>query len=349
MKILLISVSSQVSRGGIAVWTDRFLEKCGSHGIEYDLVNTETVGKRREQSTVKLNLFDETTRTKRIFAELKKFLKSGEAYNAAHLNTSCGTFGLFRDYICAKRIKKKGIRLVTHFHCDVPYWIGNPISRRYLGKLVSLSDECLVLCENSRAYLEENFSKTSHKLPNFLDESMVFDGEKRIAETVNTVFFVGRVEEAKGAREIFELAGRFPRIRFRLVGDVNENVAAWDKPQNVELVGGLPHAQALAEMDNADVFLFPSHSEGFSLALTEAMARGLPCIATDVGANADMLEGECGIIVPKGDVDAMDGALRRLLDHEIREKISQNAVNKVRGYYTTDKVIRKLKKFYLES
>ena len=78
------------------------------------------------------------------------------------------------------------------------------------------------------------------------------------------------------------------------------------------------------------------------------MARGLPCIATDVGANADMLKGECGIVVAKGDVDAMESALKLLLDCEIRRKISQNAINKVREHHTTDNVIRELKKLYLE-
>ena len=50
-------------------------------------------------------------------------------------------------------------------------------------------------------------------------------------------------------------------------------------------------------LDKADVFLFPSYTEGFSISLTEAMASGLPCIASDVGANQDMLENHGGILI----------------------------------------------------
>ena len=51
MKLLLISVRSKVSRGGIATWTDRFLNACERHGIVCELVNTEAVGKCRKRGT----------------------------------------------------------------------------------------------------------------------------------------------------------------------------------------------------------------------------------------------------------------------------------------------------------
>lgn len=346
MKVLLISVRSERSRGGIATWTDRFLNNCEAHDIDCDLVNIETVGKRQTRGTARRNLFDEIVRTRRIFRDLKKSLKKSE-YDVAHLNTSCGTFGLFRDYLTAKRIKKKGLRLVTHYHCDIPYWIHNSISRRYLGKLVSLSDENLVLCENSRVYLEEAFGVKSHKVPNFLDDSLIKNDDKFISETIKTAFFVGRVSESKGAKELYELAKRFPHIEFRLVGDVSDTVASWDKPENITLVGGLPHNEVLEEMDNADVFVFPSHSEGFSLALTEAMARGLPSVATDVGAASDMLSDGCGIVVKVGDVEAMASAISSLYDAESRRKMSHRAVKKVREQYSTNVILENFKKYYL--
>ena len=346
MNLLMISVHSERSRGGIATWTDRFLKNCEKHDINCTLVNTELVGKRGEKGTAKRNFLDEISRTHRIFRDLKKSLGEKQ-YDAAHLNTSCGIFGLFRDYLVAKRIKKKGIRLITHFHCDIPYWIHNSISRKYLGKLVSMSDEKLVLCENSRSYLEKTFGASSHKVPNFLDDALIRNGDKVISKTIKTAFFVGRVSEAKGARELYQLAERFPHIEFRLVGDASETVAFWDKPQNVTLMGGMPHADVLSEMDKADIFVFPSHSEGFSLALTEAMARGLPAIATDVGAASDMLTDGCGVVVGVGDVDAMTATIKRFEDLKIRKQFSQNAVKKVREQYATDVILEKFKEYYL--
>ena len=112
MKLLLVSVKSEVSRGGIAVWTDRYLSQCKTHGINCTLINTEAVGKRAEQGTAKRSLRDEFVRTRRIFKDLEGALKTD--FDAAHLNTSCGTFGLFRDYFIARKIKRKGIPLVTY-------------------------------------------------------------------------------------------------------------------------------------------------------------------------------------------------------------------------------------------
>ena len=63
-----------------------------------------------------------------------------------------------------------------------------------------------------------------------------------------------------------------------------------------------------------DVFVLPSEIEGFSLALIEAMARGLPCIASDAGGNREALDGGCGILIPPRDPAALAKALASILD-----------------------------------
>jgi len=65
----------------------------------------------------------------------------------------------------------------------------------------------------------------------------------------------------------------------------------------------------------ADVFVLPSLWEGMSNALLEAMACGLPCIATRVGGNLDAVdEGVTGLLVEPGDAEALCGAMRRMMD-----------------------------------
>ena len=345
MKLLLVSVKSEVSKGGIAVWTNMFLSKCPEYDIECELVNTEVVGKRLQKGVFLINLKDEFVRTRRIFKDLKCAIKNNR-FDVAHLNTSCGTFGLFRDYIVARKIKRKRIPLVIHFHCDIPFWIHNAISKKCLKMLVGLSDRRLVLCESSYRYLKNNFNVESEKIPNFVNEEIVLTHPKTIKDSVEKVFFVGRVERKKGIAEIYELAKRFPNISFRLAGHPDEEVSTWDKPRNVELLGALPHDRVIEEMDAADLFLFPSYSEGFSLALTEAMARGLPCIATDVGANADMLADECGMITAVGDVDDMEISVGKMENASVRYKVSGRSVDKVKKCYTISSIINRLKEGY---
>lgn len=339
MKLLLISVRSQRSTGGIAVWTEHFLSHCEKHGIDCHLINTEKV-KRFSIAAV-----GECIRTRRIFKDLTQACRHN-TFDMAHLNTSCGPLGLFRDYWIAKKLKKHGIPVVTHYHCDIPQWIDTPQRARTLQKLARISDANFVLCENSRVYLQQ-FGIDSIKVPNFVQENVITTQPKTIRDTLSRIFFVGRISAAKGAAEIYALAKRFPEKAFVLAGRLYPPVDTWIKPDNVLLLGSIPYDKVLATLDEADLFLFPSHSEGFSMALMEAMARGVPAIAVDtVGANGDMLADGCGVTVPLGDVDAMEQAIRDLEDPQVRASLSRNAIEKVKKHYTSDAVLALFKSQY---
>jgi starch synthase len=68
----------------------------------------------------------------------------------------------------------------------------------------------------------------------------------------------------------------------------------------------------------ADVFVFPSYFEGFGLVLLEAMACGLPAIASEATAGPDILTEECGYIVPTGNVDALVASFKWFSDNSYR-------------------------------
>lgn len=337
MNVLLISVQTADTKGGIAVWTEHYLNSVVAQGIDCRLVNTATVGERSHNLTAKRSLKDEWVRTRRIMKDLTKALKS-QSYDVAHLNSSIGVFGIIRDYLVAKKIAKKKIPLFVHFHCDVPFWVTNGVVKWYLKRLFKITERVFVLCENSRKYLQDAFGVDAHKVPNFIDEDLVVD-QKTISDRIQRVFFVGRVSCLKGAKEIYELSKRFPDIDFLLAGEVAEDVAAWDRTDNLYLLGVLSHEEVLAHLDEADVFLFPSYTEGFSMALAESMARGVPSIATDVGANADMIETMGGIIVPVGDVDGMQRAFEAIAVADVRMQMSHWCLEKVRTQYVTSRVM----------
>jgi glycosyltransferase involved in cell wall biosynthesis len=67
-------------------------------------------------------------------------------------------------------------------------------------------------------------------------------------------------------------------------------------------------------LGRASLFILPSKTEGISLTLLEAMAKGLPCVATAVGGNPEVVEdGVTGILVPTGEPAALAAAVLRLL------------------------------------
>lgn len=335
MKLLLISVKSTSPSGGIAVWTNRFLAHCAEKGIDCHLVNTEIIGKRN--TTGKRRLWDEMVRSIRIHRNLKKQLKSHD-FDAVYLNTSCGNFGLFRDVLLAKIVYRKNLSLITHYHCEIPYWVKHKASIYILGKLARMSRHNLVLCQNSQNFLLQHYNIDSHKVPNFVNAALVRTTPKPIDGPVRHVIFVGNITEHKGAAELYDMARQMPHIQFTLVGQASHAVSAWDIPKNLTLTGQLSQEQVVQCLDKADVFLFPSHTEGCSMALMEAMARGLPAIATNTGANAEMLTEGGGLVVPLHDVDAMLGALRRLDDPTERQTMSQRAIQCIRQKYTDKNV-----------
>jgi glycosyltransferase involved in cell wall biosynthesis len=86
--------------------------------------------------------------------------------------------------------------------------------------------------------------------------------------------------------------------------------------ERVHFLGGVAHAELPAVLRAADLFLLTTEPpESFGIVLIEAMACGLPAIATDYpGVRAVIDEGENGLLVPRGDPDAVAGALRELVD-----------------------------------
>ncbi|MBX3154684.1 MAG: glycosyltransferase family 4 protein [Deltaproteobacteria bacterium] len=138
------------------------------------------------------------------------------------------------------------------------------------------------------------------------------------------VGMVGRLVEEKGYREAFEaariVASRVPEARFAFVGGFEQKADAI-QPDALAAHGIDRVAQFLGHRDDVDriyaaldVFMLPSHREGFPRALMEAAAMGLPCVATNVrGCRQTVDDGGNGLLVPARDAPALASALERLL------------------------------------
>jgi glycosyltransferase involved in cell wall biosynthesis len=91
--------------------------------------------------------------------------------------------------------------------------------------------------------------------------------------------------------------------------------------EGVELLGDRDDVPDL--LGRSDVFVLSTLSEGMPISILEAMAAGLPVVASEVGGIPEIVvDGETGLLVPPGDADALAGALRRLLDDpELRRRL----------------------------
>jgi glycosyltransferase involved in cell wall biosynthesis len=98
----------------------------------------------------------------------------------------------------------------------------------------------------------------------------------------------------------------------------------------------------------ADVFVLPSVAEGMSNSLLEAMATGLPCIASDIGGNQDLLgKDEAGVLVPPGPAEAWADAICSLLqDNEHRERLGSMARARIEAEYSLETVVSRYVALY---
>jgi len=88
----------------------------------------------------------------------------------------------------------------------------------------------------------------------------------------------------------------------------------------------------------ANLFLFPSRHEGMPNAVLEAMASGLPVIASRIAGNEELvLDNETGLLIPSENVDALKGALEKLLDNvSLRQQMGAASRRRVEQYYSWD-------------
>ena len=136
---------------------------------------------------------------------------------------------------------------------------------------------------------------------------------------------VGAVNARKGYDTLVAALARIAELAWesRIVGSLDRDPPAVTKvkaaieraglPARIKLLGPLDDRALADEYDRATLFVLPSHFEGFGMAFTEALARGLPVIAGDAGAASSTVPADAGILVPPGDADALARALHLLL------------------------------------
>jgi glycosyltransferase involved in cell wall biosynthesis len=146
-----------------------------------------------------------------------------------------------------------------------------------------------------------------------------------------TVLWLGNVVLQKGIQYLIAAARLIADrpIRFVVVGGIGiSRQAVESAPPSVEFVGRVTRDRAAEAYRAADLFVFPTLSDGFGLTQLEAMAHGLPVIATpNCGAVVD--HGRDGLIVPPADANALASAIAELDDDRQRlEEMGRQALGK---------------------
>jgi GalNAc-alpha-(1->4)-GalNAc-alpha-(1->3)-diNAcBac-PP-undecaprenol alpha-1,4-N-acetyl-D-galactosaminyltransferase len=168
---------------------------------------------------------------------------------------------------------------------------------------------------------------------------------------------VGRLSEEKRFDRLIQafalISQRHPDWTLRIVGEGPERakleslVAQLSVSGRVELPGR--RTDIKAEFMNADIFVLTSRFEGFPNALLEAMASGLPCVATDCPSGPSEIseQGRTALLVPVDDYAALESALDDLMGNPVkRRELAKLARHSVMQRFSLDQILERWNKVF---
>jgi len=291
-------------------------------------------------------------------ALLSKFGNYGK-FDIVHTHVSGHAYILFAGLLC----KLKGIKHIHTTHCP---WTDTSFRPPILRPFVFLND--LFMNKFSFKFIDKviaitrwelgTLEKYSEKekisvIPNGVDKIFYkkirtnnFKKKNKIKEKYLVLFF-GRLNPTKGpemlAKTAINISKKRKDIAFLWVGPDEgkaEEVKELIKPfKNMKYLGPISGKENIAEMYQAsDVYVMPSYREGLPLTLFEAMASGLPIVASPVnGISDEMKDPENGFFSNYGDLNSIEKNIIKLIKSpKLRKEISQNNFKKSKNYNWDD-------------
>lgn len=249
--------------------------------------------------------------------------------------------------VLAGLITRKKIAVTVH-GSDIFILASNPVLRIIIKYILKRADYIAVVDQTiQKRILELKIGGIDHKIiitPNAVDiDKYNPQTVTNLAQEIGLnsikpiILFVGNLVPQKGLKYIIEAKKLLKSdAELLIVGDgplmveLKQTVKK-DKISDVFFTGARQDVNRI--MPAADVFVLPSVSEGFPITIIEALASGLPVVATHVGGIPDVVTEEVGIIVKPGDPPALAEALDLILENsEIRSKMKKAARSKAMEY-----------------
>ncbi len=330
-RVLVISYLPPMP-GGIATWAGILRAQASEKGYVFQFLEIPARRGRAVRRRI-VQALDAIL----LLARLVRY-SAGGLSDLVHINCCLSAVGIWRDLAAALLAAAGGTPVVVHYHGSLPEVVRRLAapSRFALRRLIGLAGMNIGVTRESVAWLARRTPTRAAYLPNFVEDLLLRRADGANPQTTwnparrPQAIYVGRLSGDKGIFDLLRVATLLPRVDFVLVGEVlKEAKAAIDAaPANIRHLGPVSRPEAMELLCGSDIFVFPSHREGFPNAVLEAMAAGFPVVATRVGEIAEIIaEGEGGWLVAPGDVPALVGAVDRLASDPVTAR-KMGAFNK---------------------
>lgn len=283
-------------------------------------------------------------------------LRSGKI-DLVHLHTAeRGSF--WRKAMVAGRARKYGVPVILHHHAaEFEQFYASLDQKRkdHVGQVMESADLNIVLSETVCKTMLTHFPSARFEVL----YNAVPTCAKNVYEPSNrNVIFMGRIGERKGTFDLIRafsfIAGDIdPDIRLVLCGDgeverARSLISELGLVGRAECRGWVDPDERVSVLHSAAVNVLPSYNEGLPMSILEAMSFGVPTISTPIAAIPEVIsEGETGMLVDPGDVDALAAKLKVLLyDAPLRSRMSTKSFALVNERFSLGPNIGRLKELY---
>ena len=230
---------------------------------------------------------------------------------------------------------------------------------------LKLANVHVVLC---RSMIEEAIHagsdpKKIRVIHDGINSDEIVAGQTRIIERLElppsdvVVLYLGRLHPKKRPEDLIKAAVKVLKIgqkaKFVIAGKGEEKaklerlVKKLGLTNNVIFAGFVSDAEKWDLLTRADVFVLPSLMEGQPVTVLEAMACGIPIIATNRGPFPEMINSSMGVLVPPRDQEALAEAIMRLvMDRELRHSMGAKCAKTVEERYTVERMVENYETIY---
>lgn len=217
------------------------------------------------------------------------------------------------------------------------------------------ADQVIAVSNSLAGRILRHFGIQARVVPNIVDVSMFRPSAGR-KENGYTFVSTGNLLREKGMSDLLEAFAIFAQkvkkadlIIFGdgpLRGELEAIIRDRDLKGRVTLKGVCSRTEIAGCLKNCDCFVLPSWSETFGVAYIEAMASGLPVIASKCGGPEDIVDESSGLLVPVKEQEKLVQALEYMYENS-REVYDPKAISKsIKDRYSADRIARELDKIY---
>ena len=261
--------------------------------------------------------------------------------------------------------------LFNHDQCNDVFRYRNK-GRLWLDRLTNrFTDQIIAVSQSTRNFLLDWEKIPPHKVAliyNAVDLERFFPGSEEqrleyrrqfgLPETAKVVLGAGRLQAQKNFPGFLEaavsLSRLLPEVRFVIAGDGPDRTSLENLAQGLGLADRVKFLGFVTKMRElylaSDVLFFPSFFEGTPMTVLEAMASGLPIVASEIDGTAEILtDGVDALLAPAEQNQIFVQRLATILqDQPLARRLAEQALGKVREHYGAPAMVREVENLYLK-